>query len=195
MVDRGMSVVRRAVTGDSECAWVDEVWKVIGGMEKGKAPGVSGLRLEHLLELGTKGASRKGGSEAALREDAARKGALVSKVRTAVAEAVDMILKGEAEEVTRLVRVRMIPKPKGGSRPLGIGETLAKVAKTIATRALVGRLGGSLAAVGQYALEVDGAHKVARAMQAEFDKGRVLVAVDVRSPTRTPSAGCPSRRS
>ena len=179
--EEGMSHLRRLLAGESEVRWTETVWDAIRGMQKGKAPGVSGLRVEHLVELATKGEVRKGGNEAERREEEAAKDSRVGKVRLAIAQAVDGILSGRAPDVTRTVRLRMIPKPKGGSRPLGVGETMAKVAKTLVAKALVAKVGPDLQAAGQFGVATDGCHVVARAMQAAFNAGKTVAAIDVRN--------------
>jgi hypothetical protein len=156
----GRSLVREAVTGANEAAWVQAVREAVLAAPNGAAPGITGMRSGWLRDavLGDGGRVALG----------------------VVAYWVEGLLAGGGADILRMVRLSLLSKgEKGGWRPLGVGETVANVAKRLALRALRPSAEERCGAQGQWAGGEDACRRWGGHIQGAWERGHSIVSVDV----------------
>lgn len=156
----GKSAVRLWTCGEDAGRWEEMVWKVVEEKGADVCAGVSGMRFAHLAQIRA-----------------------VAGVREVVAEAVDGLLQGRDEALMGRVRLTFLRKAGGGLRPIGVGETLPQVAKTLLGRALGAVVGATVADAGQWGLVEDAARRLGVQAQevVETIPGALLVSADIRN--------------
>lgn len=153
-----VSAVRMLMGLRGDAEWMEEVLKTLNGMDE-VAPGVSGVRVGHLKQMVSR--DRRFGE--------------------ALAENVDRLLMGEEEVVWRTVRLCVLPKARGGWRPLGCGEACASIAKRLLLSALSAHMGQRLRECGQWQAETDACRGIAKVAQAVLDRGGLVWGLDVKN--------------
>ena len=161
------SRIARVLSGDDPQAFTEEVRRAVGRAPRRSCPGVSGARSDHLDQI----ARAPGGDE------------FVS----GLAAAVDVVLAGEADGALR--DCRLVPVVKTGApgpgapgfkpRPIGVGETIATVAKRLASKILRAKAVPIFGATGQHLETPDGCPLIARRIAAAHDAGYWVVALDI----------------
>lgn len=130
--------------------------------QRGSAPGLDGLRFEHML-------------------DAASYKPLRRRFFAALADVVDQLCWGYIPEAFVAGRLFVIPKKNGGLRPLGAGHVLRKLAANIALRCLKEEFGDVLVTLGQVGVDDAGAYKAVAGVREARDSGLPVLCVDVRN--------------
>ena len=156
----GISRVRSAVSGDDRPTWVSLVEQTVRDGSRCAAPGVTGFRTSWLHTM--------------IRDRASLE---------AIATWVDGLLLGHDPDLLRSVRLSLIPKGGGktGSRPIGVGESIANVAKRVALRLLDRTAPSALASGAQWCGEKDACRELAGVLQAAHTSGLSLLSLDVKN--------------
>ena len=155
----------------------DALWKA----QEDAAPGLSGLRVSWLRAAVTMDGGRKGkvvGNGVTARGG----GGAGQSVLGTLAAWVDGVLAGGAPELLGCMRLRLIPKPKGGARPIAVGEALGALAKRVVNTALLREVRPYLEDGGQWGACVgDGDRRLAGLAAAAWDAGWHLTTLDVKN--------------
>ncbi|RMG60814.1 MAG: hypothetical protein D6722_20465, partial [Bacteroidetes bacterium] len=139
-------------------AWVEVVAAAVKNMKDSTAPGPSGLRRVAVKAL--------------LSNDGAKK---------TLAAVMEGLLMGGCRDILSACRLTLIKKPGGGYRPIGVGEPLAVLAKSLIYKCLERLLKDSLPQDGQMLLVPEGCRRTAQTVQNMLDRGWNGVQLDVKN--------------
>lgn len=168
----GRSRVREAIAGSGWEEWEKVVTTAIWEMNPQAQPGPSGFRAAWLKGAVVADGGQDGG------EGGGRRGEV--PVKRMVAQWVDGILGGGARELLGLVRLRLLPKPNGGARPIGVGEAVGQLAKKVVATWLLTQVQARLEEQGQWGVgAADGCRRLAAVASAACAEGWCVTGLDV----------------